>query len=123
MILFWAGAAQTSEYLIGMTRPKSKPEERLALHIRALGIYQPEREYRFHPPRKWRVDFAWPDCKVAVEVEGGTHNQGRHVRAQGFEKDCEKYNALSEMGWRLFRYTSQMVKDGRAIDQIRRVVE
>jgi very-short-patch-repair endonuclease len=103
-------------------KPKSKPEETLALHIRFFKLPSPEREYRFHPDRRWRVDFAWPDLKVAVEVEGGTYTQGRHVRADGFEKDCEKYNALEELKWTLLRYTSRMVQDGRAIDQIRRII-
>lgn len=103
-------------------KAKSKPEETLALHIRSYWLPEPECEYRFHPHRKWRVDFAWPGLKVAVEVEGGTYSQGRHVRADGFEKDCEKYNALEELKWTLLRYTSRMVQDGRAIDQIRRII-
>lgn len=28
-------------------------------------------EYRFHPTRKWRFDFAIPHIKVAIEIEGG----------------------------------------------------
>jgi very-short-patch-repair endonuclease len=103
-------------------KPKSKPEETLALHLRADKLPAFKRNYKFHPSRKWMIDFAWPDLKIAVEVEGGTYSQGRHVRAQGFEDDCEKYNAMVEMGWTLYRYTSRMVQDGRAIDQIRRVI-
>lgn len=101
----------------------SMPEEKLALHIRVSGLQEPEREYRFHPTRKWRVDFAWPDYSVAVEVEGGIHSQGRHVRAKGFEGDCEKYNALAEGGWFLYRYTPAMIASGAAIDQIKRILQ
>ena len=28
------------------------------------------REFEFHPKRKWRFDFAFLECKVAVEVDG-----------------------------------------------------
>ncbi len=104
-------------------KPKSKPEELFALHLRLNKIPHFVREYQFAPPRKWRVDFAYPEKAIAVEIEGGIHNRGRHVRADGFEKDCEKYNALAAKGWRLFRYTPQMVKDGRAIDQICEVLK
>jgi len=50
---------------------ESELEATLAMHIRVNGLPEPEREYRFHPRRKWRFDAAWPDAKLAVEVEGG----------------------------------------------------
>ena len=30
--------------------------------------HEPESELRFHPERKWRFDFAFPDHMVAVEL-------------------------------------------------------
>lgn len=75
----------------------------------------PEREYRFHPKRRWRFDFAWPDEKLAVEVEGGQWVIGRHQQPEGFEKDMEKYNAAVLAGWRVLRFTGKMVQDGTAV--------
>lgn len=69
-------------------------------------IVFPVREYKFHPTRKWRIDFAWPEVKLAVEIEGAVWVQGRHTRGSGFVKDIEKYNALTELGWSLLRYPS-----------------
>lgn len=63
------------------------------------------KEYQFHPKRKWRFDYAIPDHKIALEVEGGVWTQGRHVRPQGFLGDIEKYNTATLMGWRVFRTT------------------
>lgn len=60
------------------------------------------REHRFHPVRLWRLDFAWPKARLALELEG----QGRHQRYVGFREDCEKYNALVLSGWRLLRFLS-----------------
>lgn len=74
------------------------------------------REYRFHEERKWRFDFAWPEWKIAVEIEGGTFSQGRHTRGVGFADDCRKYNSAALLGWRLFRFTTGQVKAGYAID-------
>lgn len=72
---------------------------------------EPEQEYRFYADRRWRFDFAWPDALVAVECEGGTWTHGRHVRGDGFRKDCEKYNKAAYFGWRVFRVTAGMLND------------
>jgi very-short-patch-repair endonuclease len=80
----------------------------------------PQSEFAFHPVRKWRVDFAYPDKKIAIEVEGGIYTKGRHVRGQGYEKDCEKYNELAICGWRLIRATPTLIKKGIFINQLER---
>ena len=66
-----------------------------------------EKEYRFHPTRRWRFDFAHPLYKIAVEIEGGiwVGVGGRHNRASGFLKDMEKYNQAVICGWQLLRFT------------------
>uniref|UniRef100_A0A6M3LIE1 DUF559 domain-containing protein n=1 Tax=viral metagenome TaxID=1070528 RepID=A0A6M3LIE1_9ZZZZ len=72
--------------------------------LKHFGIPSPEIEYKFHPSRKWRIDYAWPGVKLAVEIEGGAWVKGRHNRASGFIKDMEKYNQLILLGWRLLRF-------------------
>jgi very-short-patch-repair endonuclease len=101
-----------------MPKAPSLGEETLALHLRANRLEGWEREYRFHATRKWRVDFAWPERKLAVEVEGGTWSGGRHTRGAGFEADLEKYQALTLAGFRLLRFSTAQVVDGRAINVI-----
>lgn len=63
------------------------------------------KEYKFHPTRRWRFDYALPQHKIALEVEGGVWTGGRHIRPQGFLGDIEKYNTAALMGWRVFRTT------------------
>jgi len=70
---------------------------------------RPETEVRFHETRKWRFDCAWPDKMIAAEVAGGQWVGGRHFRGTGFQNDCEKYNAATEKGWRVFRFSTSMV--------------
>ena len=43
-------------------------------------------EYRFHPTRKWRFDYAWPENKIALEVEGGSGRVDAILEGPGFSK-------------------------------------
>jgi len=87
--------------------------------LKAFKIPEPIREYKFHPTRKWRADFAWFLPKVICEIDGGAYIQGRHTRGAGFVKDMEKSNAMTELGWRLLRYTPT----GVDYEQISRVIK
>lgn len=91
---------------------------------RQLGGPDMEPEYRFHADRKWRFDFAHPSTLVAVELEGGVHTNGRHVRAAGFIGDCHKYNAATADGWAVFRLTADMLRDDpiQHLEPIMRVI-
>ena len=101
----------------------SNLETILDFHMKAAGLPDPEREFRFHAIRRWRFDFAWPDHKVAAEVEGGTWTGGRHTRGKGFEQDCAKYNAAAMLGWTVLRFTSGMVNSGEALNAIEAALE
>lgn len=98
-------------------------EEILALHIRAFGLPIPEREYSFHPERKWRLDFAWPAFKIAAEVEGLTHHGGRHQRIAGYQADLDKYNAAAALGWTVLRFSGSHVRTATAIHRIEEALE
>lgn len=69
------------------------------------------------------MDFAWPEYRVAVEIEGGVWSMGRHNRPKGFIADTEKYNAAAELGWIVLRFTAQAIRDGKAIDQTLNVLQ
>lgn len=96
-------------------------------YLALLGKDLPQHEMEFgfaKPERAWRLDFAWPERKVAVELEGGTWVGGRHNRGSGFEEDAVKYNAAVLRGWCILRYTTTMLKNDPAgcIDQVRRLI-
>jgi len=105
-----------------MMSVKSDLEGLFLFQIRAVGLPEPETQYRFASPRRWRFDIAYPDRRLAAEIEGGTWTGGRHVRGSGFEKDCEKYNEAVLQGWRVFRFTGGMVDSGEAIKMWERAV-
>jgi very-short-patch-repair endonuclease len=101
-------------------------EDRLAQHIHAHKLPIPAREHRFHETRGWRFDFAWPEFKVAAEVEGLTRpdeEAGRHQRIGSYDKDTEKYNAATAAGWKLYRFTPSQVKSGYAVLVLRDALE
>ena len=60
-------------------------------------------EHRFHKVRRWRFDYAFPDYKVAVEVDGGVWIGGRHNHSSGYVDDLEKLNTAAAMGWLVLR--------------------
>lgn len=98
-------------------------ERILFFQLRAARLPAPELEYRFHETRRWRFDFAWPELKLAVEIDGGTWSSGRHTRGVGYEADCEKTAEAAIAGWRIMHFNNKMVEDGRALAFITRAVE
>lgn len=85
---------------------------------------EPEREFRFHRPKLWRFDFAWPSVKVACEIEGGTWMKiSRHTSGKGFEADCIKYAQAIKDGWTVYRCTTGMVKSGVALADIETILK
>ncbi len=83
-----------------------------------LGL-QCVRELRFAPPRQWRFDYAFPDQRIALEVEGGVWTKGRHTRPRGFLGDIEKYNTATLMGWRVLRTTPSRLLTTATLDMLR----
>ena len=80
-------------------------KETIPLILKSLKIPY-EAEYKFHPTRRWRFDYAIPEMKVAVEYEGILSSKARHTSVTGFTNDCEKYNQAALLGWKVLRYTA-----------------
>lgn len=102
------------------------------------GMY--EREYRFvmrelDLPAKglrnklkelglkdWRLDFWFPEVRLAVEVEGGGWVMGRHNRGAGFQSDLHKYHTVMAMGGDVYRCDGHLIKSGKAVNLIASLV-
>lgn len=109
-----------------MKPPKKKREpsrlERAAEDMLIEAGYAIRKQYQFHRTRKWRADFlVWVPMtthRCLVEIEGLTtfgNHLGWHQRKEGFEANCEKYNAAALMGWTVLRFTETMLVDGTMI--------
>jgi len=92
----------------------SKDKASMFLHywrILAGDKPEPEPEYPFSKvlKRRHRFDFAWPDERIAVEVEGNAwtvKGGGRHMR----DSDLEKYNLACHLRWLVFRFSPGMLE-------------
>lgn len=94
----------------------------LLWQMKAAGVEPAQTEWRFHPRRRWRFDLAWPDRLLAVEVDGGTWNGGRHTTGSGIEADSEKFSEAAAFGWRVMRLTKWMVLSGTGLEMVERAL-
>lgn len=117
----------------GKTCAKRKKTRRKATQTRKTDIFTAlvesdlgercEMEYKFHPTRKWRFDYAIPGLRVAVEIDGGVWTYGRHNRASGYINDMAKFNEAAAMGWTVLKFTPDEKFTAAALDTIRRALE
>jgi hypothetical protein len=73
-------------------------------------------EYRFHPIRKWRFDYAIPERKIAIEYNGIMSAKSRHTTVIGYSNDLEKINQAQLLGWKVLQYTPLNV--GQLVDDL-----
>ena len=118
--------AQARKPTLPMVKPRTGPPldyaETLLIQLQLAQLPEPQREFLFHRKRKWRFDLAWPQLLIAVEIEGGIWVGGRHVRGEGYEADCEKYNEAQMAGWMVLRFTPGMIKRGKAWNVIEKAI-
>jgi very-short-patch-repair endonuclease len=95
----------------------------LLFQIKALVLPEPVREFKFHSTRQFRADLGWPGQRLLLELQGGTHNRGAHVRGVRYEEDCERMAEAVYEGWRVIWVTSKMVEDGRAVAWLERLLK
>jgi len=104
------------------------------LICRAHGLPEPLAEFQFHPPRRWRLDYAWEffrlrlsgpmhHVQVALEVNGGVWNQGRHTRGAGFIRDMAKLNQAQLDGWIVLQCTPQQVASGAIVPMLKEALK
>lgn len=98
-------------------------EGALAVDLMQAGLGGFERNYRFDLPRRWELDFAWPMARVAIEVQGGLHSYGAHVRPAGYKRDAAKSRRAQLMGWILLPCTAADLKDKSIIADVETALE
>lgn len=82
-------------------------------------VPNPVTEFSDHgiPARRFRFDFAWPDFKTVVEVDGGQFlvrydKRGRALPVGSHNKDADRDrdNLCVFHGWQVFRFSVQQLE-------------
>jgi hypothetical protein len=83
---------------------QSPPETRLRLLLHRSDVPRPVAQFTVRDAAGFvaRVDFAWPDRKVAVEYEGAWHGES----PQQVEADRTRLNRLTAAGWTVIFVTA-----------------
>ena len=76
------------------------------------------REFVFDGRGKTAWDFAIPDARLLVEVNGNIWQKGGHSSGTGIMRDYKKLMMAQMNGWAEFMVASQHVADGTALQWI-----
>ena len=105
----------------GRTGATESPYERdVVTAVMEAGLPLPRLQYeiRDHTGVVARVDLAWPNERLIVEVDGHGFHSDRTQRAH----DAERQNRLVALGWSVLRFTTDQIFDdvGAVVSQIGR---
>jgi len=80
--------------------------------LRAAGLPEPEAQYEIHAAGRLvaRVDFAYPELLLAIEVDGYRWHSARHH----LDRDRDRRNDLTELRWRILHITHEATSGPRA---------
>jgi hypothetical protein len=95
----------------------SPPETRLRLLLHRSDVPRPVAQFTVRDAAGFvaRVDFAWPDRKVAVEYEGAWHGES----PQQVDADRDRLNRLTAAGWTVvFVTAADMRRPQRVVARI-----
>ena len=68
-------------------------------------------EYKFSKKRKFRADFAHPQAKVIIEIQGGIWQKSGHSSGKGITRDAEKLNLATTEGWAVFFLPAPLINE------------
>jgi hypothetical protein len=90
----------------GAAESPMESEARLVMHDNGLPAPELQFEIVDLDGVTWRVDFAWPETKLAVEYEGFDY----HSSPADLRHDRRKRNALSQVGWHVLGIVADDVR-------------
>jgi very-short-patch-repair endonuclease len=78
-------------------------EMRVLRAIVGTGLPEPAQQYRVQIGDRWRrIDLAYPELKLAIEIDGWVHHGARSA----FDADRARENELEIIGWDRLHFTS-----------------
>lgn len=100
-------------------RSESPPESlmRLAILQAGLPVPVPQLAIRLDNGSVVRVDFAWPEYRVALEYDGA-----HHADQMQMQRDRRRLNELTRLGWTVLHATASDLRDPTLVLQNLRAV-
>lgn len=97
---------------------ESKLERRFDQKLLEADLPPAQKNWFFMDDRDFELDRAWPQQKVAVEIQGMAH------RIKGkWKRDIEKRALAMLAGWRVLEVDGATIKDGRAIAWLKELLK
>jgi hypothetical protein len=90
--------AVLDEWALGSKRPDGVLEPRFARLAASHGLPRPVFQHRVG---EYRLDFAYPELKIAIEVDGYAFHSG----LDAYQRDRDRQNHLVAHGWTVLRFT------------------
>lgn len=98
----YAGLRPLAEDRSGKGVPESRLERIAIALLRRFHLPEPVRQHEVRSRgRTFRIDLAYPDHRVAIELEGRAPHWGR----DRWQSDHERRRALEVAGWRVLTFT------------------
>jgi REase_MTES_1575 len=94
--------AVVSRHRTGRRAPESVLETRFLQLVRSAGLPEPVPQFEIGlgGGAAARVDFAYPERRVAIELDGAAYHSGEVAE----RRDRRRDNRLGAMGWRVLRF-------------------
>ncbi len=81
-----------------------------------------DRQFKSNEDRDWRWDFADPNIKLVIDIDGGEWKYpSGHTTGTGINKDRHKDWGAFLNGYKPMRFTGSMVKDKTAIEYVKKL--
>jgi len=91
---------------------------------KAYDLPDPEPEFRFSEERRYRLDCAWPQWKLGIEVHGGLGSYlPSHMSYKNRRRDIDKVLLAQRLGWRVLEFEWKDIFSGSAVELIRDVLK
>jgi very-short-patch-repair endonuclease len=99
-------------------------EDQMADSMLLFNIPPPVRQYQFLDDRQFTADFAWPELKFILEIDGGIWKpKSGHTSGTGYTRDRERDALAMTHGWAVLRVTTEQVKSGEAIVWLKQALD
>ena len=90
------------QHIPGRRPPESVLETRFLQLVRSAGLPEPVAQYEIRINDKIiaRLDFAYVDRRIAIELDGAAYHSGQLAE----KRDRQRDNRLGVLGWRVLRF-------------------